>query len=495
MKMSDFAQKMESYCNMTPTEIINDIVADEDVGKDWKNFFLALTGHFSSTGLGPKNLLSHVANYYGLDDFGLNDLVDDSGGFPEFVYEWSVNSESEGLDITIFNDVLSQPDIVNARSVFMGYFQRMNGLERKWFTAIIVNQTRNGAGENVTKKSLPKKYAIKTSDFSTAIKFNKLDVIIDKVTDGWGVGDLLVPTPGSYIKPQLAKTAKSLKGEYYADVKYDGIRAQFHRTQDGSVMIFNRKGDNITDKFADLNVESWGDEFDWFILDGEIVPVDEEGNVLEFKEIMPRIHGKTEAVRNRVAIKAIVFDILTYNGQDTYSFGYGTRLETLQMHFPNVNITETKLVSGEEAIRKEYTNAIKAGYEGLVLKKANQVYEPGKRSWLKHKPALVDLDCVVLNATMGTGKRAGVYGSYELGVVIENEIVSIGSVGTGFTDADLDMVHEYYDNNDNTIMEIHADIITSDKEGNIGLRFPRFIRLRTDKETPTEFKSVKEMLN
>ena len=140
-------------------------------------------------------------------------------------------------------------------------------------------------------------------------------------------------------------------------------------------------------------------------------------------------------------------------------------------------------------------NAIKAGYEGLVLKKANQVYEPGKRSWLKHKPALVDLDCVVLNATMGTGKRAGVYGSYELGVVIENEIVSIGSVGTGFTDADLDMVHEYYDNNDNTIMEIHADIITSDKEGNIGLRFPRFIRLRTDKETPTEFKSVKEMLN
>ena len=44
-------------------------------------------------------------------------------------------------------------------------------------------------------------------------------------------------------------------------------------------------------------------------------------------------------------------------------------------------------------------------------------------------------------------------------------------------------------------MEIHADIITSDKDGNIGLRFPRFIRLRTDKETPTEFKSLKEMLN
>jgi DNA ligase-1 len=494
MKMSDFAQKMESYCDMTPTEIINVIVGDENIEKDWKNFFLALTGHFSSTGLGPKNLLVHVATCYGLED-DLNDLVDDSGGFPEFVYDWSDNTTSEGLDIDIFTDVLSQVDIVNARRVFMNFFEQMNALERKWFTAIIVNQTRNGAGENVTKKSLPKKYGINTSDFNTAIKFNRLSTIIDKVTDGWGVGDLLVPSPGNYIKPQLAKTAKSLKGEYYADVKYDGIRAQFHRTQDGKVMIFNRKGDDITNKFADLNIESWGMEFDWFILDGEIIPVDEDGKILEFKEIMPRIHGKTEAVRNRVAVKAIIFDILTYNGQDTYAFGYGTRLETLQMHFPNVNITETKLVTGEEAIRKEYNKAIKAGYEGLVLKGANQQYEPGKRSWLKHKPALVDLDCIVLNATMGSGKRAGTYGSYELGVMVDNQIISIGSVGTGFTDNDLDMVHSYYNNNSSTIMEVHADIVTEDKEGNIGLRFPRFIRLRTDKETPTEFKSVKELLN
>jgi len=495
MKMSDFAEKMESYCDMTPTEIINAIVSDENIEKDWKNFFLALTGHFSSTGLGPKSLLNHVATCYGLDN-DVKDLVNDSGGFPEFVYDWSDNTMSEGLDIDIFVDVLSQENIINARRAFMGYFESMNALERKWFTAIIVNETRNGAGENVTKKSLPKKYGISTSDFNTAVKFNRLSTIIDTVTDGWGVGDLLVPSPGNYIKPQLAKTAKTLRGEYYADVKYDGIRAQFHRTEDGNVMIFNRKGDDITHRFADLNVESWGEEFDWFILDGEIIPVDEEGNVLEFKEIMPRIHGKSEAVRNRVAVKAIVFDILTYNGQDTYAFGYGTRLETLQMHFPNVNITETKLVSGEEAIRKEYTNAIKAGYEGLVLKGANQVYEPGKRSWLKHKPALVDLDCVVMDATMGTGKRAGYYGSYELGVRIGDNLISVGSIGSGFTDEDLVSVHNYYDNNQQTtIMEVHADIITQDKEGNIGLRFPRFIRLRTDKETPTEFKSVKEMLN
>ncbi len=218
--------------------------------------------------------------------------------------------------------------------------------------------------------------------------------------------------------------------------------------------------------------------------------VDEEGNVLEFKEIMPRIHGKTEAVRNRVAIKAIVFDILTYNGQDTYSFGYGTRLETLQMHFPNVNITETKLVSGEEAIRKEYTNAIKAGYEGLVLKKANQVYEPGKRSWLKHKPALVDLDCEIMDATMGSGKRAGHYGSYLIGVRIDGELTPVGSVGTGFSDEDLlrltrelrPLVERFetptYHFLPRVVLEVSADLVTRDASNNIGLRFPRCKRIR-----------------
>ena len=209
---------------------------------------------------------------------------------------------------------------------------------------------------------------------------------------------------------------------------------------------------------------------------------------------MPRIHGKTPEVRNRVAVKAIIFDILTFNKQDTYSFGYGNRLDTIRMHFPNVNITDTEIVNGEEEIRAAYDKAIKAGYEGLVLKGANQVYEPGKRSWLKHKPALVDLDCEIMDATMGSGKRAGLYGSYLIGVRIDGELTPVGSVGTGFTDLDLEMVHEYHNDNPVTIMEVHADIVTQDQDGNIGLRFPRFIRLRTDKDVPSEFKSVKELI-
>ena len=497
MLMSDFAEKMESYRNMTPTQIINSIVADDDLSKDWAMFYHTLTDKFSSVGLGAKNLLPHIADELGLEEEGLQDLVDDFGGVPELLEEFGTDA-NDTIDYCLFdafNPLAIAEDIVTARQLFMERFRNMNKLEKKWYTAVVINQKRNGAGDNVTKKSLQKKYLIPANDFKTALKFNNLNTIIDEVCLGHGVGELMIPEPGHYVQPQLAKTAKSLSGTYYADVKYDGIRAQFHRDENGIVYIFNRKGVDITEKFADLNVESWGEEFDEFILDGEIIPVDEEGNVLEFKEIMPRIHGKTEEVRNRVAVKAIIFDILTYNKQDTYNFGYGNRLDTIRMHFPNVNITDTEIVTGEEEIKKAYNKAIKDGFEGLVLKGVEQIYEPGKRSWLKHKPALVDLDCIVINATMGTGKRAGYYGSYELGVMVDQHVVSVGSVGTGFTEEDLLVVHDYYDDNRlGTIMEIHADIVTQDQDGNVGLRFPRFVRLRTDKDEPSEFKNLKELL-
>jgi len=497
MLMSDFAEKMESYLNMTPTQIVNSIVADDDLSKDWSMFYHTLTDKFSSVGLGAKNLLPHIADELGLEQEGLQDLVDDFGGVPELLEEFGIDA-GDCIDYSLydaFHPLSIAEDIVTARLIFMERFSNMGKLEKKWYTAVVINQKRNGAGDNVTKKSLQKKYLIPTGDFKTALKFNNLNTIIDEVCLGNGVGELMIPEPGSYVQPQLAKTAKTLTGTYYADVKYDGIRAQFHRDENGYVCIFNRKGVDITEKFADLNVESWGEEFDEFILDGEIVPIDSEGNVLEFKEIMPRIHGKTEQVRNRVAVKAIIFDILTFNKQDTYNFGYGNRLDTIRMHFPNVNITDTEIVTGEEEIKNAYTKAIKDGYEGLVLKGVEQTYEPGKRSWLKHKPALVDLDCIVMNATMGTGKRAGYYGSYELGVMIGDNVISVGSVGTGFTEEDLLVVHDYYDNNrDVTIMEVHADIVTQDQDGNVGLRFPRFIRLRTDKHGPSEFKNLQELL-
>jgi len=495
--MSDFAENMESYLNMTPTQIINSIVADDDLSKDWAMFYHTLTNKFSNVGLGAKNLLPHIAEELELEQEGLQDLVDDFGGVPELLEQFGFDAPDH-IDYDLydaFNLLSTAEDIVTARQLFMERFRNMNKLEKKWYTAVVINQKRNSAGDNVTKKSLQKKYLIPANDFKTALKFNNLNTIIDEVCLGNGVGELMIPEPGSYVQPQLAKTAKSLTGTYYADVKYDGIRAQFHRDENGYVCIFNRKGVDITEKFADLNVESWGEQYDEFILDGEIIPVDEEGNVLEFKEIMPRIHGKTEEVRNRVAVKAIIFDILTFNKQDTYNFGYGNRLDTIRMHFPNVNITDTEIVTGEQEIKMAYNKAIKDGFEGLVLKGVEQTYEPGKRSWLKHKPALVDLDCIVMGATMGSGKRAGYYGSYELGVMVDQHVVSIGSVGTGFTEEDLLVVHDYYDDNRlGTIMEIHADIVTQDQDGNVGLRFPRFVRLRTDKDEPSEFKNLQELL-
>ena len=63
-----------------------------------------------------------------------------------------------------------------------------------------------------------------------------------------------------------------------------------------------------------------------------------------------------------------------------------------------------------------YNRAINDGYEGIMIKDLNAPYESGKRSWVKYKPPRIELDVVVTGARYGEGKRATVFGSYDIAV-------------------------------------------------------------------------------
>ena len=142
-----------------------------------------------------------------------------------------------------------------------------------------------------------------------------------------------------------------------------------------------------------------------------------------------------------------------------------------------------------------YNQAINLGFEGIIVKDSNMSYEPGKRSigWAKYKPPRIELDVVILSAKYGEGKRANVFGTFEIGVKSENGYVSVGQVGTGFSDADLVSltnqlrmnIEEYSDGVyrflPRVVLEVSADLVSRDKDGNIGLRFPRCNRIRSDK--------------
>ena len=130
-----------------------------------------------------------------------------------------------------------------------------------------------------------------------------------------------------------------------------------------------------------------------------------------------------------------------------------------------------------------------------MVKDLNAPYESNKRSkaWAKYKPPRVELDVVVTGVRYGDGKRSTVYGSYDIAVKNGTEFIPVGSVGTGFSDIDLlsltqqgkkivqrvtNGTHELLPR---IVLEVTADLVSRDAEGNLGLRFPRLLRIRNDK--------------
>ena len=123
------------------------------------------------------------------------------------------------------------------------------------------------------------------------------------------------------------------------------------------------------------------------------------------------------------------------------------------------------------------------------------IIERLKRSafWAKYKPPRIDLDVVVLSARYGEGARASVFASFDIGVKSDDGFMSIGSVGTGLSEKEMlsitnklrKMVEKYdgktYHFTPKVVLEVTADLISRDAKGNIGLRFPRIVRIRDDK--------------
>tara|TARA_Y100000361_G_scaffold6919_1_gene5870 strand:- start:34 stop:612 length:579 start_codon:yes stop_codon:yes gene_type:complete len=140
-----------------------------------------------------------------------------------------------------------------------------------------------------------------------------------------------------------------------------------------------------------------------------------------------------------------------------------------------------------------YNLAINDGYEGIMVKDLNAPYESGKRSWVKYKPPRIELDVVVTGARYGDGKRATVFGSYDIAVKDGTEFVPVGSIGTGFSDIDLISLTQQgkkiiqrvengtYELLPRIVLEVTADLVTRDANDNLGLRFPRLLRIRSDK--------------
>jgi DNA ligase-1 len=161
-------------------------------------------------------------------------------------------------------------------------------------------------------------------------------------------------------------------------------------------------------------------------------------------------------------------------------------------------ISPSRLVESAEDIDRAYADARARANEGVMLKAAGSVYQPGRRglAWVKLKRELATLDVIVTGAEFGHGRRAGILSDYTFAVRGKNgELLNVGKAYSGLTDVEIGqmsvwmMEHTLEDQGffrtvePLMVLEVaFNNIMRSGRHASgFALRFPRILKIRTDK--------------
>jgi DNA ligase-1 len=293
-------------------------------------------------------------------------------------------------------------------------------------------------------------------------------------------------------------------GGWLVEDKYDGVRIQAHVTPE-RISLFSRTLNDVGGAFPEI-VTALRALAAPCMLDGEIV-AQREGRVLPFRYLQARLQRKVVAAEllDDVPVRFIVFDLLARGDDVLIDSALVDRRKQLaevlaDARGPVAVAPWTALPSGSspETIHERFETSRSAGHEGLIFKRTDAPYAPGRRGkwWLKLKRELSTLDCVVVAVEWGHGKRAQVLSDYTFAVRGPGGgLMTIGKAYSGLTDAEIAQLTSWFLAHSTgkrghalavepqMVLEIAFDIIQPSTlhESGFALRFPRIVRLRPDK--------------
>ena len=344
--------------------------------------------------------------------------------------------------------------------------------------------------------------------------------------------------------------------EAHVQDKFDGIRCQLHcgdPSQPGRVALFSRSRDDMTHSFPELT-EAFANVTELLILDGEILAwrvgesgvsngesgvSNQEQRALPFSSLQNRIGRKrvTAAMRKETPVVFMAFDLL-YRGDallleqplavrramleevcaaqaphtvvaskpptaDTIRAQGALFADTEDVEpesgdaFARLVLASIARLSSAAQLEQAYADARARGNEGVMLKAAASLYQPGRRglAWLKLKRELATLDVVVTSAEYGHGKRAGTLSDYTFAVRDGDTLKNVGKAYSGLTDAEIAYLSQYF--HEHTIEDFGGwrtveptiilevafnNLMRSERHASgFAMRFPRIMRIRDDK--------------
>ncbi|RFC49172.1 MAG: DNA ligase-1 [Verrucomicrobia bacterium] len=292
------------------------------------------------------------------------------------------------------------------------------------------------------------------------------------------------------------------QGEVWLEDKFDGIRAQLHKAGD-RVEIFSRDLRPLHFEFPDLVEPARRHLGADVVLDGEIV-AHGEGRRLTFHDLQKRLGRKRDGdlfFGPEVPVRFVVFDLLWKDGETLLHHPLverRSRLEGLSLGAPFEPLAVVRARS-EQEIEEAFQWSRRRGNEGLIAKDGGSSYAPGRRgmAWLKLKKAMTTLDCVVVRAEEGHGKRSHVLSDYTFAVRDEpsGRLVILGKAYSGLSDAEIEELTEHFLETTlskrrrvrevvpEVVLEIAFDSIRPSQrhDSGLALRFPRIKAIRRDK--------------
>jgi DNA ligase-1 len=307
------------------------------------------------------------------------------------------------------------------------------------------------------------------------------------------------------LLPMLAEIADEFDevltahgGRTALEYKYDGARIQLHA--DGErVRIWTRRLSDVTRSLPDVVALAQGDlRRAPFIIDGEVVALDAAGRPLPFQELMRRfrrVHG-VEALAGEMPLSLHVFDCLMAEGRALIDEPYARRWEALVEVTGGRYLATREIVDSVDAAARFRDAALAAGHEGVMAKDLASAYEPGGRGkrWFKLKVAQT-VDCVIVAADRGSGRRVGWLSNYHLAVVEGEGLAEVGKTFKGLTDAEFSAMTERLRGlavaDDGYTVRVRPEVVVEVEYNEIqksptyasglALRFARITRVREDK--------------
>ena len=311
-------------------------------------------------------------------------------------------------------------------------------------------------------------------DFKAGFSERTVNKMIPDTISVWGC---MLASDG--LKSQ--KTMDNLK-EAIVEFKYDGIRC-IAIVQNNECVLYSRNG-KVLPNFPHIEKVLSKPEFNNLVFDGEIMSEN-------FQELMKQVYRKSD-VKTSDAYLAL-FDMLPL---DEYNAGKSTEgqlqrklnmrklglLQSSELSGNVVNTTRWDIVNfateeGQAEFNRLNKQALKAGFEGLMIKPLNDIYVCKRsKSWLKIKP-IIEVTLTVIDVEEGQGKFEGTTGA----LVCEGEddglLIKV-NVGSGLTDENRKEIWTDKDTVIGSLVEIRADVVTQNQDGSYSLRFPRFKTFR-----------------